>query len=141
MKYLLDTNVISEVRKGDRCNRHVAAWYASIEDEDVYLSVLTPGEIRSGIERARRNDPEQARALERWLTAVQKGFADRILPIDHAVAEAWGHMTAMRPVSAIDALMAATAKVNGMTLATRNVSDVADLGADVLNPFELAARR
>jgi predicted nucleic acid-binding protein len=136
VNYLIDTNVISEVRKGDRCNRHVASWYASIDDADIYLSVLVLGEIRGGIERARAKDPVKSGALERWLAAVQVSFADRILPVDHIVADAWGRMSAKRSVSTVDALLAATAKVHRMTLATRNISHVADLGADVFNPFE-----
>lgn len=142
MNYLIDTNVISEIRKGDRCNRQVASWYASIEDAEIYLSVLVLGEIRKDVERARTKELARARALDRWLAVLQDSFADRILPIDHEVADAWGRMSAMRSVPMIDALLAATAKVHRMTLATRNVSDFADLGADVLNPFEpVAARR
>jgi predicted nucleic acid-binding protein len=139
VNYLLDTNVISEVRKGDRCNRHVASWYASIDDAEIYLSVLVLGEIRGGIERARAKDPVKSGALERWLGAVQESFADRILPVDQMVADAWGRMNAKRSVPTIDALLAATAKVHRMTLATRNVSHVADLGVDVFNPFKLPA--
>ena len=139
MNYLIDTNIISEVRKGERCDRNVAAWFALIDDADIYLSVLVLGEIRKGVERARPNDPAQARALEKWLTAVVGSFAERILPIDQAVTDEWGRMGAKRPVSTVDALLAATAKVHGMTLATRNVSDVADLGADLVNPFERRA--
>ena len=136
MNYLIDTNIISEVRKGDRCNPNVAAWYGSIDDTDIYLSVLILGEIRKGIERARPNDPAQARALEKWLGTVRDSFADRVLPVDQLVADEWGRMSAMRSVPSVDTLLAATAKVHRMTLATRNLSDVADLGADVLNPFE-----
>jgi predicted nucleic acid-binding protein len=139
VNYLIDTNIISEVRKGTRCDRNVAAWYESIVDADIYLSVLVLGEIRKGIERARPKDPDQARALEKWLTVVVKSFAERILPIDQAVADEWGRMSAKRPLSTTDALLAATAKVHGMTLATRNVVDVADLDTDVLNPFEQRA--
>lgn len=138
MNYLIDTNIISEVRKGDRCDPRVAAWYASIDDADIYLSVLVLGEIRKGVERARTNDPARARALEAWLSAVRDSFADRLLPVDRTVADEWGRMGAKRTVSAIDALLAATAKVHRLTLVTRNVADVADLGADVLNPFEPA---
>jgi predicted nucleic acid-binding protein len=133
---LLDTNIISEVRKSARCDPNVAAWYASIDDADIYLSVLVLGEIRKGVERARPNDPALARALEKWLDVVIRSFADRILPVDRAVADEWGRMSAKRPVSTVDALLAATAKVHGMTLATRNVSDVADLGVEFVNPFE-----
>ena len=126
MNYLIDTNIISEVRRGANCDRNVAAWYDSIIDADIYLSVLVLGEIRKGIERARPKDPAQARALEKWLTDVVQSFAERILPIDHVVADEWGRMSAKRPLSTTDALLAATAKVHGMTLATRNIVDVAD---------------
>jgi toxin FitB len=136
VNYQIDTNIISEVRKGAKCDRHVAAWYESIADVDIYLSVLVLGEIRKGIERARPNDPAQARALEKWLTDVIKSFGERILPIDQVVADEWGRMSVKRPLSTIDALLAATAKTHGMTLATRNIADVVDLGTDVLNPFE-----
>jgi len=136
VSYLFDTNVISEIRKGDRCNSDVAAWYAGLDDSDIYLSVLVLGEIRKGIERARRNDAPRARTLETWLLTVQRSFADRVLPIDRAVADEWGRMSAKRTVPSIDGLLAATAKVHRMTLATRNLADVADLGADVFNPFE-----
>ena len=136
MNYLIDTNIISEVRKGAKCDQHVAAWYESIADDAVYLSVLVLGEIRKGIERARPNDPTKSRVLESWLSDVVNSFAERILPIDQVVADEWGRMSAKRPLSTIDALLAATAKVHGMTLATRNIADIADLGAKILNPFE-----
>ena len=139
MNTLLDINIISEVRKGAKCDPNVAAWYASIDDADIFLSVLVLGEIRKGIERARPNDPAAARALEKWLDTVVRSFADRILPVDQAVADEWGRMSAKRPVSTVDALLAATAKIHAMTLATRNVSDVADLGAKFVNPFERRA--
>lgn len=136
MNYLIDTNVISEIRKRDRCDPRVAAWYSSLDDEAIYLSVLVLGEIRRGIERVRPTDPAQARALEAWLNQVNRSFADRILPVDHAVADAWGRMSAARPLSTVDALLAATAKVNGMTLVTRNSADVRGLDISVLNPFD-----
>jgi len=136
VNYLIDTNIISEVRKGPKCDPNVAAWYASVKDDDVYLSVLVLGEIRKGVERARQNDSAQARALEKWLQTVVASFAEHVLPIDHAVADEWGRMCSKRSASVIDSLLAATAKVHRMTLATRNVADVADLGADVFNPFE-----
>ena len=139
MKYLIDTNIISEVRKGAKCDRYVAAWFESIADADIYLSVLVIGEIRKGIERARPNNPVQASALEQWLTELVRSFTERIMPIDQAVADEWGRMSAKRSLSTIDALLAATAKVNGMTLATRNISDVVNLGVRVLDPFERQA--
>jgi toxin FitB len=136
VNYLIDTNIISEVRKGERCDGHVAAWFASIDDEDIFLSVLVVGEIRKGIERARRTDPAQARGLEKWLSTLKQSYGERILPIDQMVADEWGSMSAIRPLPTVDALLAATAKIHRMTLATRNVADVAGLGVDVLNPFE-----
>jgi predicted nucleic acid-binding protein len=139
VNYLIDTNIISEIRKGSRCDRNVAAWWDSVDDASIYLSVLVLGEIRKGIERARPNNAAKAGALEKWLVTVTQSFAKRILPIDQPIAEEWGRMSAKRSVSTIDALLAATAKVHGLTLATRTISDVADLGADILNPFDWRA--
>ncbi|MBI5503595.1 MAG: type II toxin-antitoxin system VapC family toxin [Deltaproteobacteria bacterium] len=135
MNYLIDTNIISEVRKGDRCDARVSAWYESIHDDELYLSVLVLGEIRRGFELARARDRAKAVALEAWLGEVGDAFADRILPVGREVADAWGRMAASRPIPTIDGLLAATAKVHRMTLVTRNEADVADLGARVLNPF------
>ena len=135
MSYLIDTNIISEVRKGARCDANVAAWYAAVEDAELYLSVLVLGEIRKGIEMARVRDSAKATAFEAWLSAVGDAFADRILPIDRHVAEEWGGMAAIRPIPTIDGLLAATAKVHRMTLVTRNEAQVAGLGAKILNPF------
>lgn len=136
MSYLIDTNIISEVRKGRRCNARVAAWYSSIHDADLYLSVIILGEVRKGIELVRPRDPEKAAALETWLADVTRGFADRILAVDLAVAGEWGRMNAVRPLPVVDSLLAATAKVHQMTLVTRNDADVRGIGADVLNPFD-----
>ena len=140
MNFLVDTNVVSEVRKGAACNRKVAAWYTSIDDGDLYLSVLVTGEIRKGIELVRRRDPAKATALEKWLEEVDLAFGERILPIDRAVTDEWGRMSARRPIPVIDGLLAATAKVHRMVLVTRNDADVAGLGARILNPFKIGAR-
>ena len=135
MSWLIDTNIISEVRKGDRCDPNVSAWYASVADEDLFLSTLVLGEIRKGVERARPRDPEKAVALERWLGQVEAAFGDRVLGVNNAIADRWGRMSALRPLAVIDGLLAATAAVNGLTLATRNDRDVAGVGAAVFNPF------
>jgi predicted nucleic acid-binding protein len=135
VSFLIDTNIISEVRKGDRCNPHVSTWYASIADDDLLLSTLVLGEIRMGVELARPRDPDKAAALERWLLEVEAAFAGRVLGIDNAVSDRWGRMSAVRPIPVIDGLLAATAAVNGLTLVTRNDRDIAGLGAIVLNPF------
>ena len=137
MNYLIDTNIISEVRKGERCDPNVASWYEKIEDASLYLSVLVIGEIRKGIERVRPKDNAKANAIENWLVAVYRDFDERILPIDRAVANEWGRLNANRPVPVIDGLLAATAKIHRMTLVTRNTADIADLGVHILNPFEL----
>jgi len=136
LSFLIDTNIISEVRKGARCNPGLAKWWAEVPEDDLWLSTLILGEIRKGIELARRRDPDQALVLEAWFGEVVSGFGDRLLPVDAAVADEWGRMSAIRPVPVIDALLAATAKAQGLTLVTRNEADVAGLGVDVLNPFE-----
>lgn len=135
MSFLIDTNILSEVRKGARCNPGVAAWYGSIAESDLYLSVLVLGEIRKGVELARARDPVKANTLETWLTAILAGFGERILLVDGSVSDLWGRMGALRPLSTVDGLLAATAIVHGLTLVTRNEADVSGLGADVLNPF------
>ena len=136
MTFLIDTNIISEVRKGDRGDPAVATWWNGVSEDDLWLSSLVLGEIRKGVELARRRDPRRAEALEVWLTAVMSRFGNRVLPVDTAVAEQWGRMNAVRSLPVIDGLLAATAKANGLTLVTRNVADVAELDVDVLNPFE-----
>jgi predicted nucleic acid-binding protein len=135
LSYLLDTNIISELRKGERANSNVAAWFAGIADEEVFLSVLTIGEIRRGIESVRRRDPDSAAALDRWLALLTEAYADRILSVDRAVAEEWGRMNVPDPLPVVDGLLAATARVLGLTLVTRNVADVKGTGAQLLDPF------
>lgn len=136
MTFLLDTNVISEIRKGDRRQPRVAAWFDGVSDADLFISVLTAGEIRKGIESVRPRDPRKAERLERWLTELEQFYAERILPVDARVADIWGRICAIRSVPTVDSLLAATAMVHDMTLVTRNTSDVDGLGASVLNPFE-----
>lgn len=137
MSFLIDTNVISEVRKGARCDPAVTLWYSSIKDSDLYLSALILGEIRKGIELARPRDLAKAEALQAWLGAVVEAFGDRVIPVDRFVSDAWGRMSAMRPIPVVDGLLAATAKVHGLTLVTRNDTDVIGLGVRVLNPFKV----
>lgn len=134
---LMDTNIISEIRKGRRCDAAVAEWYAGVAEGDLYLSVLVLGEIRKGAELARRRrDYAQAEALESWLQIVAERFAERILPVDAATALTWGRLTALRPLPVIDGLLAATALTQDMILATRNLADFQGLGVQLLNPFE-----
>jgi predicted nucleic acid-binding protein len=139
LSYLVDTNVISELRKGPRCDPQVARWFEAISDDDVFLSALVVGEIRRGIERIRRRDAKSARVLNAWLRKLVASHRDRILPVDETVAEEWGRLSVPDPVPVVDGLMAATARVHGLTLATRNVRDVARTGVPCVNPFEVGA--
>lgn len=135
MTYLVDTNVISETRKR-KPSQSVTEWIAATPSDRLHVSVLTLGEIEQGIARIRgRGDRRQATALERWLGDVVAGFADRILPVTLAVATAWGRQRYARPLPVIDALIAATAQVHGMTVVTRNVRDFELTGVQALNPF------
>jgi toxin FitB len=136
LSFLLDTNVISELRKGDRADPGVVAWFGDLADEKIYLSVLTIGEIRRGIESVRRRDPDSALALDSWLARLSEDHRDRILPVDRAIAEEWGRMNVPDPLPVIDGLLAATAKIKGLTFATRNVADVESTGVEILDPFK-----
>lgn len=104
--------------------------------EDLYLSVLTLGEVRRGIDLLRRRDPAQAEIYEVWLVTVLRDYGDRVLPVDAEAAEEWGRMKVPDPVSIVDGLMAATARVRNMTFVTRNTADVARTGVRLLNPFD-----
>jgi predicted nucleic acid-binding protein len=132
---LIDTNVVSELRKGERADPNVAAWFAGLADEEVFLSALTLGEIRRGIESIRRRDPKSAAALESWLGRIADQHRNRILPVDRSIAEEWGRMNVPDPLPVIDGLLAATASVLGLTLATRNTADIARTGVSCVNPF------
>jgi predicted nucleic acid-binding protein len=135
MTLLLDTNVVSELRKRQP-DRNVLAWYATVSSADLFLSVLTIGEIRLGIERLRRKDPAQAYTIEQWLRGLHAGYRDHLINVDAAVAEEWGRMNVLDPLPVIDGLLAASAKIRGWTLVTRNVNDLRSSGVSLLNPFE-----
>jgi len=139
LSYLLDTSVISELRKGKRADASVKAWFEGLEDGEIHLSVLTIGEIRRGIENVRRRDPDSAIALDSWLARLGEVHRDRILPIDRAIAEEWGRMNVPDPLPVIDGLLAATAKVSGLTFATRNIADVEGTGVELVDPFASAS--
>jgi toxin FitB len=134
--YLLDTNVVSELCKAKRANPNVLAWFKRVPDDELFLSVLVLGEIRTGVERVRSSDPAQARALERWLKGLETAYADRLLPVTTAIADKWGRLSATNPPSVVDCLMAATALENDLSLVTRNIQDVSKTQARLLNPFE-----
>ena len=134
MTWLLDTNIVSELRKGDRADRRLRIWFADVDDGAVFTSVLVLGEIRRGIESIRRRDEASAVALEQWLIRLALGFGDRVLSVDARVADRWGALNVPDPVPTIDGLLAATALVHDLTLVTRNLKDVATTGARVFDP-------
>lgn len=134
MTWLVDTNVLSELRKGDRAHPGVRAWFTGARDEDLHTSVLVLGEIRRGIESLRRRDVPSALALEQWLARLTTSFGDRVLVVDVRIADRWGALGAPDPIPTVDGLLAATALVHDLTLVTRNVRDVATTGVRVLDP-------
>ncbi len=139
MSYLLDTNVVSELRKRERGHAGVVRWAASVDPQELHTSVLVIGEIRRGIELKRRADVAQAAALTVWLDKLRAALGARILPIDERIAEVWGGLGVPNPVPAIDGLIAATAIVHGLTVVTRNVADLARAGVVIIDPFAFPA--
>ncbi len=133
MRFLLDTNAVSEIRRG-RDDR-VRAWVSGVEDVDLHLSVLTLGEIRKGIELLRDRDPAQAEVFASWLGELHTRFADRIVPVDARVAEEWGRLNAAATRNTVDSLIAATARIHGLTVVTRNTDDFEGCGVPLLNPW------
>lgn len=134
--YLLDTNVVSELRKSHP-DVAVLRWHHAHRHKPTYLSALTIGEIRAAVERLRTRAADRAEALGHWLDGLVAGYGDRILPVSLEVAQQWGRLNVPphRP-PAIDGLLAATAIVHRLTLVTHNVADVATTGVDVVNPFD-----
>lgn len=136
--YLVDTDVISEARKGDRANGGVRAFFATARRDAVplYLSVVTIGELRQGVERIRhRGDLAQARRLERWLARLTTTYADAILPIDEEVAQVWGRLRVPNPENPLDKQIAATALMHDLMVVTRNTGHFTPTGVRLLNPF------
>lgn len=136
--YLIDTNIISEARKGKRANPGVQRFFETVErdEQDVFLSVITIGELRRGIElMRRRGEADQAAVLEAWLTDILNEYSDHILPIDADTAQLWGRLRVPHPENALDKLIAATALIHDLTVVTRNQRDFQGAGVGVLNPF------
>ncbi|MCC8397351.1 type II toxin-antitoxin system VapC family toxin [Paraburkholderia sp. MMS20-SJTR3] len=137
--YLVDTNVISEVRKRDRADKGVMAFFrkAAQDDADLYLSVVTVGELRRGVEIIRhRGDKPQATRLENWLDGVLREFGSNVLSVDEEIGQLWGRLRVPHPEHSLDKLVAATALIHDLIVVTRNVDDFAGMGARVLNPFK-----
>ncbi len=134
MSWLVDTNILSELRKGDRADGGVRAWFDDAREEDLFTSVLVLGEIRRGIESIRRRDGPSAMALEQWLERLSIDFAERVLAVDARVADRWGGLNVPEPIPTVDGLLAATALVHDLVLVTRNVRDVERTGVRILDP-------
>ncbi|MCV6628071.1 MAG: type II toxin-antitoxin system VapC family toxin [Cellvibrionaceae bacterium] len=137
--YLLDTNVISELRKAKsgKADKKVRAWAESVSASSLYMSAITALELETGVLLVERRDPAQGAVLRSWLnTHVLPAFSDRILPIDAAVAQYCARLHVPNPKSDRDALIAATALVHGMPVVTRNVQDFAPTGVELLDPWE-----
>lgn len=135
MSLLLDTNVVSELRRR-RPDPAVSSWFDLTRSTELHVSVLVIGELRGGIERLARRDKEQAASHEKWLAELIDLFEDRIVPVTAEVAETWGRLNVPDPVPVVDGLLAATALVHDWTFVTRNVADVRRTGVRLLNPFE-----
>ncbi len=137
--YLVDTNVVSEIRKKERANKGVRVFFrqAVKEDTDLYLSVVTVGELRRGVEIIRhRGDAAQTAVLEAWLTAILNEFAQNVLPVDEDVGQLWGRLRVPHAEHALDKLIVATALIHDLIVVTRNVDDFSSTGVRLLNPFD-----
>lgn len=134
MTFLLDTNVISEVRR-KRPDGSVLSWLSRADPAALCISVLTLGEIAKGAAQCAVRDSAQAAIYYQWLSLVRSNYADRTIAVDAAIAEAWGRLATKRTFPVVDGLIAATAIVRGLTMVTRNDRDIADAGVAVLNPW------
>ena len=131
--YLLDTNVVSELRR-PRPHGRVVAWLESVPDADLHLSAVTIGELQAGVELTRMNDPAKAGGIETWVDQVASTF--NVLPMDGAIFRCWARIMHRRSDDLIeDAMIAATAEVHHLTVVTRNTRDFIALGAPVFDPF------
>ena len=133
--FLLETNVVSELRKGERCAPKVNAWAQNSESNQNFLSVLVVGELRRGAILKRRTDRAAADALEQWIARLTHLYSDRILPVTLEIAQEWGRLSALRPIPPEDGLLAATANVHRLTFVTHNTRNVQGLGVAILNPW------
>lgn len=133
--FLLDTNVLSELRKGSRCDAGARKWIEGTATEELFVSVLVLGEIRQGVERIGMRDRPQARTLEKWLQSISTEFRDRVLPVDERVADQWGRLGLRQPVPTIDAFLAATALVHHLTVVSRDEDGFRNTGVRLINPF------
>ena len=133
--FLLDTNILSELRKESRCDPGVRTWFEKASSDQLFISVLVLGEIRQGIERIRLRDQPQAEALEKWLTWISSEFADHILPVDEHVAEQSGRLGSRQTAPVLDSLIAATALTHNLAVVSRDAEGFRNTGVRLINPF------
>ena len=133
--YLLDTNIISETRK-TRVHAGITTFLTNADEASLFLSVLTLGELRKGVKMKQKIDPVTANHLNSWVDGIETTFADRIIPIDSAIASLWGELSVGRSLPVIDTLIAATALVRGLILVTRNSKDIKATGVTFIDPFQ-----
>ncbi len=136
--YLLDTHVVSELRKRERADPGIRHFFSQLgqEADQAWISVITLGELRRGVERIRhRGDRDQARALESWLHKLLDEYADHVLDFGPEEAQLWGRLRVPHPENALDKQIAATALIRDLILVTRNTSDLRNTGGRLLNPF------
>ena len=138
MSFLIDTNVLSELRKRHRANVAVLAWAASAGWSSFHASWISIAEMKRGAALARRNDRVQAASLEVWIGEIVQRLGDRVLPVEKRIAELWAEFMVPDPRPPFDALIAATAHAHGLTLVTRNVRDFAPMNVPILDPWNLA---
>lgn len=136
MRFLMDTNIVSELRKETRCNPGVAHWFEAADEDALFLSVLTLGELRMGALALARRGSGGSAHLEAWVNALHAQYAGRVLPVTVAIVEKWAELSVPDRLPVVDGLLAATALVHGHTLVTRNTRDVARTGVPLLNPFD-----
>nr|WP_233620731.1 MULTISPECIES: type II toxin-antitoxin system VapC family toxin [Chromobacterium] len=133
---MVDTNIVSEARKGGKANAGVLAFWRSADADSLYLSAISVGEIRRGIENLKhRGDLKQAGLLEQWLDTITQEFSQRILNFDADCAQVWGKLMSPHPQNAVDKQIAAIALIHDLTIVTRNSGDFAGTGVKLLNPF------
>jgi predicted nucleic acid-binding protein len=138
---LVDTNVLSELKRGRNAAANVVAWFAALPAHQTYTSVMVLGEIRRGIELIARRDKPQAESLERWYAGMRQRLGSRVIAVDEAVMTVWSKITVPDMLPAYDGLIAATALVHGMTVATRNAVDYRRVGVQIIDPWHHAQPR
>jgi toxin FitB len=133
-RYLLDTNVVSELRK-PKPHGAVLAWLGNLQESQIYLSAVTIGELQAGVERTRGGDPDKAAQIQSWIDLLEESY--QVLPMDSSCFREWARLMNGKPDDLLeDVMIAATARIHELTVATRNERDFASVGVQIFNPFK-----